>query len=90
MPLPQDNGLLIPGLRPGRSLPEPQLRCPPCDIDSHQEGSKGSAIPMEEQLEQVGATDIACAGDRFGPPDLMIICSGQRIAIRVARSIHVE
>ena len=53
--------------------------------NSQHKGPKGSEIPIQAWLEQIGATDISYVGDRNSPPDFTIMYSGKRIAIEVAR-----
>ncbi len=53
--------------------------------NSQHKGPKGSEIPIQEWLEQIGATDISYVGNRNSPPDFTIMYSGKRIAVEVAR-----
>ena len=55
--------------------------------NSQRKGPKGSEIPIQEWLEQIGATDISYVGDRNSPPDFTIMYSGKKISIEVARLI---
>lgn len=55
--------------------------------NSQCKGPKGSEIPIQEWLEQIGATDISYVGGRNSPPDFLIMYSGNQIAIEVARLI---
>ena len=53
--------------------------------NNRHKGPRGSEIPIQEWLEQIGATDSFYVGDRNGPPDFTIMYSGKRIAVEVAR-----
>ena len=49
--------------------------------NSQHKGPKGSEVPIQEWLEQIGATDISHVGERNSPPDFTVMYSSKRIAI---------
>ena len=53
-------------------------------IRQHKE-PRGSEVPIQQWLEQIGATDIRYVGNRNEPPDFEITFAEERVAVEVAR-----